>query len=1234
MKCLRHLILLIVPLNAFCQEIELVAPRYHYGDINSMDLSVDGKFIVSAGSYDNTIFLREASTGNYLREFVEKDKANTLKFLADSKHFIIQNSTGIVIRDISNSEAKQRIDGKFLRVAARLDRNEFLAIRDSTIEVYTERAKVFKLARTIPTGANRVRSCSYSNSGQKLIIHEDAIRLFDLTTGKSTALNLKSIAPDSIQSMALHQNDFTLAIGLKNGGLKLVDLRRNELVDSFRLFHTYWGGRYSRGIVKDSIEIKSPIRKLCFTNSGNLLSYYSESASAYEENIDVDVSAGGFVDPKDLDRMWDNLQKELEGGRTFPTQLIALWDPAQGKPKYLEENDYDYPFVMRNNQIATKKGIRNFETGEKTLFEGVNSTVDQVKFSGDGGKLLVRANNNVWICNLATSTNSVLDHQLLTSDHLDTYNNSLGVQSDYYSKSPGLFDLDSGKIVRQLKIDGYNVRLNPVKTQLAFVDYKGWLSVIDFSTQRVLLHEYDSGHHYSYSFSADGKVFVSGDHVMGTDSYLDLDSIPGESSYRVPPVFLSRQHRLFLVDDRNSIIIRDYLTHTNLDTMLFFYGDEREIKIDSNYQNTYDLRQELPDYAEITSIEVSPDEKMLALAFGSGVIALVEPIHFRILHLLRASSGEIKSIAFRPDNRYLVSTDIEGSIHWWDLTTHEVIAKILFYDKDWVAVNRDNLFDGSAGGLAKLFFIKGLQTIDLNQLKARYYEPGLWRKIIRGEKLRSVLGFNKMELPPEIRVGQVDKKGNLPIEVINRGGGIGEVALYINGKEVIKDLRKPGTDAKGSSISFSIPISSDKNLIPGTENFLAVKAWNAGQWIESRGTIVKYVAPSKSEIKPAIYIVVCGVSDYTGDEIDLKYAAKDAEEISRALELGAKRLFGIDKSYVYTLTTTQKPDRYPTKANILKTFEKISTSASSADVIVVYLSGHGINLGGADGDFYYLTQDAYTASASAYNDPAIEQQTTLSSQELVELFKKVPALKQVLIIDACASGKVVDNLMAKRDIESGTLRALDRMKDRTGMHIITGCTADAVSYEASRYGQGVLTYSLLEGLRGLALREEKFVDVNQLFQFAQERVPVLASGIGGIQTPQVFSPNGSQSFDFGELTTEDKKQISLAKARPVYIRSTFIDQQKLRDVLGLGKRMDEMLNEASTKGESSPLLFSDVSEYPDGCQLSGEYKQTAGNISLRLNKTCEGKEVLNNFEARDEKELLEKIMAFLGKQAN
>jgi WD40 repeat protein len=538
-------------------------------------------------------------------------------------------------------------------------------------------------------------------------------------------------------------------------------------------------------------------------------------------------------------------------------------------------------------------------------------------------------------------------------------------------------------------------------------------------------------------------------------------------------------------------------------------------------------------------------------------------------------------------------TDSRGnSISWVDLDDH-----------DWVVTNSAGLFDASPGAMDKLYFVAGTTVIEFGQLKERYYEPGLWKKVMAGEELRNVAGFTSVELAPEITVSEVNTKGEITINLVNKGGGIGEVTILINGKEIIKDARKPGTDPNTQNLSLSVRLSDNKAIVPGEENLIAVKAWNQGHWIISKGRLIRYTAPGKNEIMPNIYILACGVSDYTGEEIDLKYAAKDAEDMTRALDVGAKRLFGAARTSVHLLTTAGPKESFPTKANILKTFEKISAVARPWDVLVVYLSGHGINYGGQDGDFYYLTQDAYTGVASAYNDPVIRQSSTIASSELVEMFKNVAALKQVLIIDACGSGRVVDNLIAKRDIPSSTLRALDRMKDRTGMYIITGCAADAVSYEASKYGQGVLTYSLLEGIRGAALREGKFMDVNNLFQYAQERVPTLAVGIGGIQMPQVFSPYGSQSFDVGELSVDDKKAIPIAMSKAVFIRSNFIDKATLDDKLGLARAIDEGLRNISSDNNAG-LIFLDVQEYPDGCKLSGLYEEVGGAYKVDLKQKC------------------------------
>ena len=63
---------------------------------------------------------------------------------------------------------------------------------------------------------------------------------------------------------------------------------------------------------------------------------------------------------------------------------------------------------------------------------------------------------------------------------------------------------------------------------------------------------------------------------------------------------------------------------------------------------------------------------------------------------------------------------------------------------------------------------------------------------------------------------------------------------------------------------------------------------------------------------------------------------------------------------------------------------------------------------------------------------------------------------------------MVEKLTEKRDVPGSQVRALERVKDRNGLHLLAGAAADASSYEASRYGQGLLTYSLLLGMTGPA----------------------------------------------------------------------------------------------------------------------------------------------------------------------
>jgi hypothetical protein len=256
-----------------------------------------------------------------------------------------------------------------------------------------------------------------------------------------------------------------------------------------------------------------------------------------------------------------------------------------------------------------------------------------------------------------------------------------------------------------------------------------------------------------------------------------------------------------------------------------------------------------------------------------------------------------------------------------------------------------------------------------------------------------------------------------------------------------------------------------------------------------------------------------------------------------------------------------------------------------------------------------LTADAQTANLA---DPGIRAQAALSSWELTELIKRIPALKQVMILDTCASGQLIEKLTERRNVQSSQIRAMERMKDRTGMHVLAGCAADAVSYETSRYGQGLLTHSLLLGMRGAALRDEEFVDVGRLFGFAADKVPELAKDIGGIQRPEIARPKGGASFDVGQLNSEDKAQIPLQPVLPLVLRSSFQDEHRFRDHLNLAKHVDDLLRDASSRGRDADLVFIDAGEFPGACGLLGRYSVQGQTVTVVV-VLARGEENLEQF---------------------
>jgi WD40 repeat protein len=565
-------------------------------------------------------------------------------------------------------------------------------------------------------------------------------------------------------------------------------------------------------------------------------------------------------------------------------------------------------------------------------------------------------------------------------------------------------------------------------------------------------------------------------------------------------------------------------------------------------------------------------------------------------------------VSFAADGQRLASSSEDGSMRIWSVETGEELARLIALDhSDWAVTLPDGRFDASPEGMKLMHWIVGSEAIAFEQLKHRYFEPGLLAKIMgfNPERLGPMSADQKIELFPLVEVEPPGSdSAKLIINLTNQGGGIGQVQVWVNDKEVTLDARPRNFDPRTERATLTVDLANSSYFL-GRNNEIRVQALNAEGYLSSRAAKTEWLPQGNIDARPPeLYAIVAGISNYTSPDLDLRFAAKDADAMSKAITLGAKRLFGADKVHLTLLSSSSDPRAVaPTKANFKKAFAD-ATNARPADILVVYFAGHGITRENSD-TYYYLTKEARTKDSSVLSDSGIRERTTVSSEELAEWTRRIPALKQVMILDTCAAGAAAEKLVEQRSLPRDQIRAIERLKDRTGFHILMGSAADAVSYEATSYGQGLVTYSLLQGMSGAALRDEEYVDVQTLFQYTVNKVPELAEGLGSIQRPLIAARKGT-SFDIGKLIKEDRAGIPLATSKTVILRPLLLEVPVGDDTLYLNRELRKRLREESyistfdgQKGLG--IVYFDVDEFKNGIRPSGTYKVEGERVVLSLN---------------------------------
>jgi uncharacterized caspase-like protein len=409
---------------------------------------------------------------------------------------------------------------------------------------------------------------------------------------------------------------------------------------------------------------------------------------------------------------------------------------------------------------------------------------------------------------------------------------------------------------------------------------------------------------------------------------------------------------------------------------------------------------------------------------------------------------------------------------------------------DWLAYTPEGAFDGSQGAIEKVYFSSGTKTYSLDQFAERFYRPGLVQLVLAGKE-----GVNPLSpeaalaqgAPPQVRlISPKDSKASAAeIEVTvkaveQNGGGIRALRLYHNGRLVGGSSSLSGTASVVQSEltrTFTIALEPGQNVIRAT----AYSRTN----LESQPAELRLVSTAVATTKPVLHVLSVGINKYEDPTMNLEYARPDAEAFGQFFE-GQKALFS-------GVNVTSLLDEKATGKNIEAAIKALATASKPSDIVVIYLAGHGETAAArpADDEIENAAQSFYflPAEMRLMRDKNNVRKYGISGDQLDALISQIGARRILIVYDACKSGAALTGSSTGGAQEQRQLALLARAQ---GLYILTASTSQQYASEVKALGHGILTYAMLEGLRGKAAPSESQIKVISLLSYAEQRVPALA----------------------------------------------------------------------------------------------------------------------------------------------
>jgi len=484
----------------------------------------------------------------------------------------------------------------------------------------------------------------------------------------------------------------------------------------------------------------------------------------------------------------------------------------------------------------------------------------------------------------------------------------------------------------------------------------------------------------------------------------------------------------------------------------------------------------------------------------------------------------VSQVAFSPDGRYALAAVWDGSVRIWDASTgEEVLIMIGFDDGEWLVITGDGYYNASPKGDHYLSVGMGREHYTVEQYYDVFYRPDIVAARLRGEDITGLITITMQDAikspPPVVDIAQPVETGpsaKVCYQVKNSGGGIGEVRLFHNGKLIqsdgyYRDMARTSSDKqqilalnsnaiyenmRSVSVKGKADIAQLMSKPKGEgfedckeveavfgENEVSITAFNSSNTVQGYMKTVTFNSKVKPE-DPHLYILSIGIDKYNDNTVNLKYAAKDSADIELKLLKQSSTVYKPQNIHYELLI-----DSNASKGNIINKINELAKTIKATDSFILFVAGHGVLL---QNQYYMLTSDY---------DGNVSDTSMISSNELVEMSKKIKSLSQLFIFDTCHAGGVDTIVSGLYDARMSVLAK------KMGLHIYASASDKQAALDGYK-GNGLFTYILLDGLNNNSeadKNKEGKVTVVGLGEYSKKKTVDISKELGHSQTPLIIN---------------------------------------------------------------------------------------------------------------------------------